>query len=130
MAYWANDYVGIPYKVSGRDRNGCDCWGLVTLVLREHYKIELPLFDGLCGISIDESARLIDVNRPLIDAYVPDVPRESDIVLLKIRNMPCHVGLYLGGGLMLHTLFEHDSAIERVDSPKWAKRIEGFYRVQ
>lgn len=130
MDSWANSFVGIPYKVGGRDRNGCDCWGLVHLVLDEHYKINVPKFDGACAPTAEEAERLMSYNMPLVNVYVPETPKEGDIVILKIRNMPCHVGVYLGGGLMLHTLFEHDSAIERVDSPKWAKRIEGFYRVR
>jgi len=36
-APWASTYVGIPYRFAGRDRAGCDCWGLVRLVLAERF---------------------------------------------------------------------------------------------
>lgn len=42
MSAWANDYVGIPYVVNGRDRTGLDCWGLLILAFREQRGIELP----------------------------------------------------------------------------------------
>lgn len=130
MEHWSNKYIGIPYKAGGRDRTGCDCWGLVYLVLKEQFGKTIPIFDGLKGPTPEESTLLFDINRPLVDAYMPDIPKEGDIVLLRILGKPSHVGVYLGHGLMLHTMIGHDSAVDRVDGPRWAKKIEGFYRVR
>lgn len=124
-----NEYVGIPYKAGGRDREGCDCYGLVWMVLHEQFGKTLPKFEACVSHGFEESERMISEHLPLIPATSPDVPAAGDIVLLKILGRPCHVGIYLGGGLMLHSLAEHDSAIDRVDGPRWAKRIEGYYRV-
>jgi len=125
-----NEYVGIPYKAGGRDRDGCDCYGLVRLVLRERFGKEMPEYGECISHGADESYRLISDDMPLVDAFRPDVPQAGDVVVLKMRGQPSHIGVYLGGGKMLHTLAEHDSAIESVDGPKWVKRIEGYYRVR
>jgi cell wall-associated NlpC family hydrolase len=29
---WAANYIGLPFREHGRDHNGTDCWGLVTLI--------------------------------------------------------------------------------------------------
>ena len=36
-----DDYVGLPWRIGGRDRRGLDCFGLVRLVLAEQAGIIL-----------------------------------------------------------------------------------------
>jgi cell wall-associated NlpC family hydrolase len=39
---WVEQYIGIEFRDLGRDRDGCDCWGLVRLVILKQARVELP----------------------------------------------------------------------------------------
>ena len=41
-----SNFVGIPHADLGRDRAGCDCYGLLRLVYAEDLGIALPSFTG------------------------------------------------------------------------------------
>jgi cell wall-associated NlpC family hydrolase len=58
---WAADYVGIPFRSHGRDRSGCDCYGLLALVLCEVFHLEVPSYavDYLDATDAEEIAALI-----------------------------------------------------------------------
>lgn len=42
---WPERYLSIPFREFGRDASGCDCWGLVRLVLMQECQIFLPRYD-------------------------------------------------------------------------------------
>ena len=39
---FVNSFVGVPYEVNGRDRQGWDCWGVVMAVFQEVRGVRLP----------------------------------------------------------------------------------------
>jgi cell wall-associated NlpC family hydrolase len=122
-------YVGLPYRDHGRGPEAFDCWGLVRLVYLEVFKIELPSFvDGYLSASWDaEGVAALVVHERARWREVQD-RREGDVVVIRMAARPRHVGLWLEGNRMLHTLAGHDSALESLESPKWARRIDGVYR--
>lgn len=123
-----SDYVGIPFKEKGRDRNGCDCWGLVRLVLAERYGFDLPdLSDGYA--TTKDAAAIVGLydgeksNWRKVEQGQP-----GDVLVLRIKGRPTHVGLVIGEGRFLHVDRGIDATIERYDSPHWRNRVEAFYR--
>jgi hypothetical protein len=126
---WTNDYIGIPYLGMGRDRAGADCWGLVRLVYRDRYGIDLPDYSEQAYNAADgaETAPLIAAGRDVWSAVTE--PAEGDVVLLRIKGYPSHVGVLVGPAQMLHVYRDGLTAcIERLDSGVWKHRIEGYYR--
>lgn len=125
-----DQYVGLPYLCDGQDKNGLDCWGLVRLIYKEQLDIELP---ELTGIHINESlevlrmvsAAMVSESRKWKEVTEPDI---YDVVLMRRGVLPCHAGVYIGDGKLIHILEGTEVTIERIDSIPIAKRIVGFYR--
>ncbi len=113
--------IGIPFVKDGRDRNGCDCYGLVRLALREMAGIDLP--DRQYGEDSDERAGMIRGGLP---GWVRvDRPQRFDIVVFKVQGKPQHVGLCMGSGKFLHVREGGRSRIERF-GPLWI--VDSLYR--
>jgi cell wall-associated NlpC family hydrolase len=49
------------------------------------------------------------------------------LVIFRIAGHPWHVGLVVARDRFLHIPPGETSCVERLSSPMWAKRIEGFY---
>lgn len=127
---WVYEYIGLPYKLNGRDRGGIDCWGLVWLVLAEQFGVDLPSLQGQYDDAGDHGgiSRLIDETRVLVDAVQVDYPADGDIVVLRYMGYTTHVGV-VAGPYVLHITGMKWSIIQRLDSAHIAHRIEGYYRV-
>lgn len=126
MNLWWNEYIGLPYKEKGRTRDGIDCWGLVRLVYKEQYDIDLPSLDDSYDLSEqDDLIELMAHHKE--DWQLSSTGNIGDVVVFKILGQPTHVGIVCGAGTFLHAREGHDSVIERLDSGSWKHRIEGFY---
>jgi cell wall-associated NlpC family hydrolase len=126
---WAVDYLGIPEIDHGRDRTGCDCWGLCRLVLREVAGIDAPGYDE-GYVSADEAAEVTVLiagatSSPLW-RRVED-PRSFDIAIIRKGGLARHAGIVVQPGMMLHMWGGH-ARIERYDGDLWRNRLVGFYR--
>ncbi|MGH6937920.1 host specificity factor TipJ family phage tail protein [Hypericibacter sp.] len=128
---WVAGYIGIPFVELGRDREGCDCWGLQRLVFNGRLGIELPSRDteyrgarrrdiaanaALIKAHIDEDWQKVaekpdDGNCPL------DGIRLYDLLLIKKYGEPAHVGMVVARGQMLHIEQGVDSCVVEFDKP-------------
>jgi cell wall-associated NlpC family hydrolase len=121
-------FIGIPYKPKGSSWDGVDCLGLVGLFHKEVNGLLLPDWSSLYSNPRDfaKSNQLICQEKSAFIAI--HSPRQGDIITLRIGQWTCHLGIWIDESTMLHSLDGHDSAIERLDSPSWKHRINGFYR--
>jgi len=111
---WVEHYISIPYEE-------VDCWGLVQLVYKEVFDIELP------GVTeqrdLIRSGEWIDVFSEGNGIQVPDV------LLFKNTAIKKHVGIILTGDYMLHTESTcGTSVIERWTARYWKPRLMAIYR--
>lgn len=125
---WCSGYVGLPFVEKGRNRAGCDCWGLIVLIYREQLGIELPLHDNDYTKTTDAESVSVTCRKEAAMWRQVEKPKAFDPVLLRIRGIPWHVGIVVAEGFMLHCDPKADTVLENYMRPIWAPRIEGFYR--
>lgn len=124
--FWWNDYVGVPYRDGGSDRSGCDCWGLVRMVLAERFGQDVPAPDTL-GMDRAAMANAMLAAREAAWEPVAD-PSSGDVVLLRVEGQPSHVGIVTLPGWMLHALEGQSAVVESYRAGRWAGRVQGVYR--
>ena len=131
MYGWAKKYAGIPFVTSGRDMSGCDCYGLVRMILVNEYGFDLPMLLGAYtyALNIAETKRLFMQNVPVLCGEKISEPEEKAVALMRFGGRLCHVGLYAGDGCIIHSRHNIGVVIERLSSPALAGCVEGWYRV-
>lgn len=126
-----NRFVGLPFRDHGRGPHEYDCWGLVMAVKKELSGVVLPSLDAEYDNALEKQsvAHLVALTVPEINAKRVENPETGDIVVVEFEGMPCHVGVYVKPGLMLHCEGNKGSVLERIRTVALRGRIEGFYRV-
>ena len=122
-------YIGIPYLVKGRSFAGCDCWGLVVLYYREELGIILPAYE----MSFADEAEIAEIHAAISGEKAStwsrvEAPVKNDVVLMRVRGEPVHIGIYIGDGHILHTRNGASASIQRLNAPFWRQSLEGYYR--
>ena len=129
-AHWTAPFVGIPYRSKGRDRSGCDCWGLIKIVHGEAFGVTVPGYeeDYACPDELREVARAIgrEQDGPFWEKV--ENPVAGDVILFRRGTHGGHVGLFVTGEFMLHMEGEDCSKIARHDCGVWGARKIGYYR--
>lgn len=124
---WVAPWVGLAFEDRGRGPAAFDCWGLARAVIHARFGVLLPSWDEY--ESTDDVSQMAQaVARAKFVLRPIGQPSEGDLVLLRAQGRPTHVGVLAGDGWFLHTLRGVGSAVERLDSLAWSRRVEGFYR--
>ena len=124
---WWNEYVGLPYKAKGRDRDGLDCWGLVRLVYQEQYNTILPSFAEVYEQKDHQKqAELLAMHREGWEKT--STPVTGDVVLFRINGSESHVGIVTNPTYFLHVRDGQNAVIESLNSVIWKHRIVGIFK--
>ena len=135
---WAQTYLGIPFVDRGETRSGCDCWGLLKLILKEQCGYDVSAHEDV------EAGDMLAKVRKIMRGAEDDpqwqrVEKEQafDGVLMRgqvrvegrTRGRPIHVGVVVQPGTLIHV--EHGSGVTIVDykrHPMIKNRVLAFYR--
>jgi cell wall-associated NlpC family hydrolase len=132
MYPWVKKYIGIPFVSNGRTFAGCDCYGLVRLVLQAEYGVTLPLLSGdyTDALNRRETERLFAEQLPVLTGERIPGPEEQAVAVITSGGQPCHLGIVSGGGSILHAGEKTGSVCQRITHPALRGRIAGYYRVR
>ena len=124
-------YVGIPYSDNGRDRKGCDCFGLLMLVYAEQLGVQLPDLDlSYTGLDARASATFMQ-NYPSEEWGVAvQNPEPWDCMVFRRGKYESHVALYLGDGYMLEVSQGQCASISKFETSKWRTRLSRILRLK
>jgi len=134
--HWAGRYVGIPFADNGSSREGCNCWGLVRLVLLQERAIDLPTYGEISAADLLKAARAFDADCKLAPWHpvARDKVQAFDVALMHAmtqdegRRVPAHVGILISRSRVLHVWRATDAVHRPLDHPRI--RVIGFYRHQ
>jgi cell wall-associated NlpC family hydrolase len=135
---WAGRYVGIPFRADGADFSGCNCWGLVRLVLEREAGIVVPRHADLDASNLRGAARAFLAGTRQMSAEAPFLPvvgspAAFDVALMtaldaRARRLPSHCGIMVDAHHLLHVEAAHDAVIVSSDDPLVRNRIVGLFR--
>lgn len=83
-------YLSIPYKINGCGWNGADCWGLVKIIAKEEFGIELPNQYSMKGwqVTSDDLDMTSPVSKVCNDWYeIIDEPRRNSFGLCNMCGL-------------------------------------------
>ena len=124
-----SNYIGIPYKINGRNEKGLDCYGLIIDIYKKHFSINLPDFNSSFLSSSDQA--IPNKAKKESEYWTPvnyNSRKQGDVILFNIGGNPFHIGLILDQSKMIHTLEGHNCVIESYSGARWRSRFEGIYR--
>lgn len=123
-----SEYSEIPFLEKGRTREGVDCWGIPYLIYKDKLNIELPLYIEQYQNTEDEKelARLIGEEK--LSWEEVGSPEIYDVVVLRLKGRPMHVGVCIGNGKFIHCMDTIGTTVEKLDATTWRNRIIGFHR--
>lgn len=128
---WSDHFIGIPYVEFGRDRTGCDCWGLACIIYREELGITLP--DYLGGYaSADEHGEIcaLIAGAATSPLWVPvgGTALAFDVAVFRRGRFSTHLGIVIRHGIMIHMVADDQAKVQGYTQGPYQHRFAGHYR--
>lgn len=121
------EYLKIPYKHLGRDFTGVDCLGLIVLVYKHEFGIELRDYQSYEKTWYLSDARQIIKHYKNFGFEKTDKFQVGNVLLLNECGYPKHLGICLSTpGYFLHTL-ESGTACHSYASGFYFDKVHSIY---
>ena len=123
----ADEFVGVPYVVRGRDVRGWDCWGCVCY-LRNHLvgKSTPSWEEAYTGLDVKSPERVAELIQERMAGWQQvEVPKAGSVLLFRTLGADSHVGMYLEKGQFIHSMVGCQTAIVPLEN--WKGRFVAAY---
>lgn len=119
-----NDYVGIPWQLGGFTKSGADCWGLCLMVCQQCFGVKIPIYLGSCAEG-DHLAEIINTESSGSSWQRIDSPQPGDVCIMRVpvSNRPEHIGVYVGGKSVIHSLGKDKKGASTITRTKALEKI-------
>lgn len=118
------DLIGVKYTPHGRSiEEGFDCYGIGIEVLKRDNIVLPDVFKG--NLSNAENLRyaLKEIPHETLEN-----PQKNCIIELSVYGDPCHIAIYIGEGLIIHSTYKYGVRIQPLHI--YSTRIRGIYKVK
>lgn len=103
-----DQWMGVPYKFGGQDKDGVDCSGLAQLLEQQVYNINIP--------------RVTSQQVTVIKRKYEEDLKEGDLVFFDFDGKQfSHVGIYLQNGYVVHASSRKGVMIVNLHDPSLYK---------
>lgn len=124
-------YIGIPYKDLGNTTDGCDCYGLISILYKSIWGLSCPEYApeesiDARGSFIQEKTKECFVPFPLSGGLV------GTVILFNIVGNPVHIGMvtHLDAqaypSKFIHCMNGHNSVIQRYTNVWKNRKFRSF----
>lgn len=124
---WCAPYIGLAFEDHGRGP-AFDCWGIVCEIFAKERGVTLPDYVAAYASAGDRHSVAAAVEEGCKLWQKVSDPQPFDVVILRLAGRPWHCGVIVAEDWMLHALSDVGVVLEKVSSPVWRNRVEGFYR--
>jgi hypothetical protein len=134
---WTDKYLGIPFREHGRDFKGCDCGGLVLLILREERGVIARDINTILARSDYQTraghAKVQAAVAECLQEWVPvskeHDPRPYDLALYRLSDgTECHCGCLVDQRYMIHVESSHTAHLDLYARPQGGYILSGVFR--
>lgn len=113
LRYHTQHWQGVPHRSGGTDRRGLDCSGLVQIVFRDAFGLELPR-------TSQEQSR--------IGQTVPPKEMQPGDLVFFLDKGRDHIGVVVEGRTFLHVSYRRGVMLSELDE-YWAPRLRRVQRI-
>ena len=127
--YFAALAQGVPFKDRGRDLSGWDCWGLIVNAYRDCFDLRLPDLQGVSALDAALVGAAFAEGCKDWREVEPGREQAGDVALFHRGRWPCHAGLVIKQGQVLHVDAEiKETCIEFFNRGILRRRLAGIFR--